>query len=708
MQAPHSRRRRRLGTITAPSPRRGAELAGHAVCGSIRAVLPSTGRRRVGRASARSRTSCCLAAVGSQRPSCSAAIVGAAARRVLRRRTSSTTHEPPASTTATTVSSSTSWAAASPRSTATTTGVTSCSSPAGPSPRRCTTTTARSAGPCASRRSPSPVTDLTAVTGAYPIDIDSDGHIDLVVLRRGGDVVLRGLGGCRFEDADRRARARRAARLDDRVQRDVGGHERACRRWRSAATSCRARTECDKSWLVRPDASGDALRRADRAHPGLLHAVDAVQRLEPLRASATCACRTTGTTTSTARSSCGASPPGAAAHAVHRGRRLAAAADLGHGHRQPGPHRRRAARGVPHEPGATTSCRRSPTARPVPTTADIALDARRHRAAAVRRRRRAAVDGVAPGVRRRQQRRLRRPVRHQGQRRGADRPGEHAIRATCSSGEPDGSFVEGAEEAGIVDYERARGAAVVDLNLDGLLDLVVVHRRANVDAVAQRRSRRRRAARGRWATGSTCGCSSRRRTSTPSARGSRCGPATARATREVTVGGGHVSGELGWLHTGLGSAERGRGARALARRHGRAVDDGARRLAGDDRARRDPRRRPGHRRADDMRRRHVPPRLADDRAARLRDARRRAAACRRPLRRAAATAARRRWTSAATTTSSCGRDREHSANLAYLSGFDPRFEEALLVVGPDRRSGGARRATSARAWPRPHRCPCGR
>jgi len=28
-------------------------------------------------------------------------------------------------------------------------------------------------------------------------------------------------------------------------------------------------------------------------------------------------------------------------------------------------------------------------------------------------------------------------------------------------------------------------------------------------------------------------------------------------------------------------------------------------------------------------------------------------------------------------------DREHSANLAYLTGFDPRFEEALLVVGPE-------------------------
>ena len=27
-------------------------------------------------------------------------------------------------------------------------------------------------------------------------------------------------------------------------------------------------------------------------------------------------------------------------------------------------------------------------------------------------------------------------------------------------------------------------------------------------------------------------------------------------------------------------------------------------------------------------------------------------------------------------------DREHSANIAYLTGFDPRFEEAILVVGP--------------------------
>ncbi|MEY4366554.1 MAG: hypothetical protein RLZZ305_1898 [Actinomycetota bacterium] len=46
----------------------------------------------------------------------------------------------------------------------------------------------------------SPVTDLPSVTGAYPLDVDSDGALDLVVLRRGATRVLGGLGGCRFED----------------------------------------------------------------------------------------------------------------------------------------------------------------------------------------------------------------------------------------------------------------------------------------------------------------------------------------------------------------------------------------------------------------------------------------------------------------------------------------------------------------------------
>lgn len=42
------------------------------------------------------------------------------------------------------------------------------------------------------------VTDLIGVTGAYPLDIDDDGIIDLAVLRAGKNVLLKGLGGCQF------------------------------------------------------------------------------------------------------------------------------------------------------------------------------------------------------------------------------------------------------------------------------------------------------------------------------------------------------------------------------------------------------------------------------------------------------------------------------------------------------------------------------
>lgn len=42
---------------------------------------------------------------------------------------------------------------------------------------------------------------LTGVTGAYPLDIDGDRVLDLFVMRAGPNAVLRGLGDCRFEDA---------------------------------------------------------------------------------------------------------------------------------------------------------------------------------------------------------------------------------------------------------------------------------------------------------------------------------------------------------------------------------------------------------------------------------------------------------------------------------------------------------------------------
>lgn len=46
--------------------------------------------------------------------------------------------------------------------------------------------------------------ELTSTLGAYPIDLDGDGALDLVVLRVGETLLMRGLGGCRFERANER------------------------------------------------------------------------------------------------------------------------------------------------------------------------------------------------------------------------------------------------------------------------------------------------------------------------------------------------------------------------------------------------------------------------------------------------------------------------------------------------------------------------
>ena len=102
-------------------------------------------------------------------------------------------------------------------------------------------------------------------------------------------------------------------------------------------------------------------------------------------------------------------------------------------------------------------------------------------------------------------------------------------------------------------YHRARGAALVDLNLDGLLDLVVVNRVEPVSVwrnVGAGTPMRRR----RWATGSACVSS--QPAPNVDAIGAwvevRVGDRT--TSREVTVGGGHAGGQLGWLHFGLGDA----------------------------------------------------------------------------------------------------------------------------------------------------------
>ncbi|WP_428698562.1 CRTAC1 family protein [Stappia sp.] len=76
----------------------------------------------------------------------------------------------------------------------------------GASPAALFRNTSRAGGPLSFERQETglPSRLLDQVTGAYPLDVDNDGKLDLVVLRVGENQILRGTGGCRFEPANRR------------------------------------------------------------------------------------------------------------------------------------------------------------------------------------------------------------------------------------------------------------------------------------------------------------------------------------------------------------------------------------------------------------------------------------------------------------------------------------------------------------------------
>ncbi len=114
-------------------------------------------------------------------------------------------------------------------------------------------------------------------------------------------------------------------------------------------------------------------------------------------------------------------------------------------------------------------------------------------------------------------------------------------------GQPDGIFVEAGDRAGVASMGIARGAQVVDLNLDGKLDLVVVNRWTPAEVWRQ--------------TGDTSGGWVQLRLARDGSNRDAIG-AVVEIRRgevverhEITSGGGHVSGSVGWLHFGLGDAE---------------------------------------------------------------------------------------------------------------------------------------------------------
>jgi enediyne biosynthesis protein E4 len=122
-------------------------------------------------------------------------------------------------------------------------------------------------------------------------------------------------------------------------------------------------------------------------------------------------------------------------------------------------------------------------------------------------------------------------------------------------GQADGTFVETAEAAGLVTFARARGAAVADFNLDGMLDLIVVNRRENVELWRNVGwgEAARPAPMGNWIE-----LRLRQSGANRDAIGAWIETRISQRTTwtEVTVGGGHAGGSLGWVHLGLGPAGR--------------------------------------------------------------------------------------------------------------------------------------------------------
>ena len=114
-------------------------------------------------------------------------------------------------------------------------------------------------------------------------------------------------------------------------------------------------------------------------------------------------------------------------------------------------------------------------------------------------------------------------------------------------GGADGRFREASVEAGAASMRRSRGGAVIDLDLDGLLDIVVVNRVANVEILHNRSQ-----GAGRWIQ-----VVLRQADANVNAIGAWIEVrAQGRIQRhEVVVGGGHASGQAGWIHFGLGPAE---------------------------------------------------------------------------------------------------------------------------------------------------------
>jgi enediyne biosynthesis protein E4 len=410
-------------------------------------------------------------------------------------------------------------------------------------------------GPLRFERQPDPVTDLVGVTGAYPLDLDGDGERDLMVLRQGENVLLRGLGGCRFEAAN------------DHLALD-GGQD-----WTTAFSATwepdaslptlafgnyldpddQERGTCVPSVLVRPVAGADATayggpvaltpahctlsllfsdwdrsgRRDLRVSNDRQYHLDAEEQLWRIAPGE--APRAYGPEDGWQRlqlwgmgiasqdlTGDGYPEVFLTSQADNKLQTLAAGPD------EPRYEDVAIDRGVTaHRPHVGSNVR--PSTAWHPSFQDVNNDG--YLDLHITKGNVEAMPEFAE-----------------------DDP------SNLLFGQPDGTFVERSEQAGVVSLGRARGAAVVDLNLDGMLDLVEVNRREPVRVWRNvgYGTAARPAPAGNWAAVRLTQAGPNR-----DAIGAWLEIDVAGATlwREVTVGGGHAGGQLGWQHLGLGAAE---------------------------------------------------------------------------------------------------------------------------------------------------------
>jgi hypothetical protein len=122
----------------------------------------------------------------------------------------------------------------------------------------------------------------------------------------------------------------------------------------------------------------------------------------------------------------------------------------------------------------------------------------------------------------------------------------------------DGRFTEAGQQAGVASVKRGRGGMLVDLNGDGLLDMLVINRwdKAQLWRNVGAGNAGKPAPLGHWLQvrlkqtgGNRDAVGAWIEVDLGDAGGKRI------VRQELTVGGGHASGNLGWIHFGLGAAE---------------------------------------------------------------------------------------------------------------------------------------------------------